>query len=182
MCGWIVITLRLFLDRARIVEKQVPDGIRHHKRSVYSDVSVTAYVTYRELKELEIRGDGEISCETEISTEKLKLRAYGEAEIRLASLKARKFKASLYGVNRLQIRSGEAVTQVYRLFGENKVDTRGLSSTTASARIYGEGKLSLNASDKVRLNAIGEPFIMVSGNAKVSKGITVGRVSVNEGL
>jgi Putative auto-transporter adhesin, head GIN domain len=173
-------TLHLFLDHARVAERHF------HRRNVnfygnkgmYEGVSVTAYVTYTALKTLEIRGDGEISCEDAIVADKFKLRAFGENEIRLSSLKTKKFKASLYGENDVKILSGEANRQVFRLFGENKIDNRGLCSATVSVRVFGEGKLSLNATDEVHFSAFGEPVISVTGNPVISRGIVIGHTSI----
>ena len=173
--------LRIYLDHARVVEKRERtywDGNRR-TQSIYRNASVTAFITFRELKEIEVRGDQELTCQDEINVDKLKLRAYGETQIDLAALNTKKFKASLYGENNLKIRSGEAGHQVYRLFGENKIDTRGLSSTSASTRIYGEGRLSLTASKQLVINAFGEPVIRVNGSPHINKGIVIGRADIH---
>jgi hypothetical protein len=171
--------LRIYLDQARLVDKRERTSDNHSRVSMYNDVSVTAYVTYRFLKELEMRGEETVTCESEIDTDKFKLKVFGETEVNLRSLKAHKFKASLYGVNTIKIKSGESTQQVYRLFGENKIDTRGLESTTASARIYGEGRLRMKATDEVRINSFGEPDIDISGNPHISRGIIIGKAHID---
>ncbi|MEY4929816.1 MAG: hypothetical protein RI909_540 [Bacteroidota bacterium] len=172
--------LKIYLDQARLVDKRERQYSDHHRSrvSMYHDVSITAYVTYRELKELEMRGEETLTCDEEINADKFKLILYGEVEANLASLKAHKFKASLYGVNKVKINAGESDHQVYRLFGENKIDTRGFESITASARIYGEGRLRMKATDEVRINSFGEPDIDISGNPHISKGIIMGRTHI----
>ena len=173
--------LRIYLDHARVVEKQertYDDGNRR-RQGIYRNAFVTAFITFRELKEIEVRGDQELTCQDEINVDKLKLRAYGETQIDLAALNTKKFKASLYGENNLKIRSGDAGHQVYRLFGENKIDTRGLNSTSASTRIYGEGRLSLTASKQLVINAFGEPVIRVNGSPHINKGIVIGRADIH---
>jgi hypothetical protein len=173
--------LRIYLEDARLVEKRERRDSEYgnSKVSVYHDASVTAYVTYRHLNELEMRGEETLTCENAIDADKFKLKVYGEAEVNLASLNAHKFKASLYGVNKINIKSGESVHQVYRLFGENKIDTRGLVSTTATARVYGEGRLKMKATDEVRINAFGEPDIYISGNPHISRGLIIGRSHID---
>ena len=173
-------TLRIYLDHARVVEKQVRryDDHFHGNTGLYSGSSITAFVTYRALKSIEIRGDGELRCDSALVAETFKLRAYGDNEISLASIRATKFKASLYGENELKIRSGETERQVYRLFGENKVLTPGLKSEVAATRIFGEGRVRLSASDKVRVNALGEPIIFVEGTNYIRKGIVIGRADI----
>jgi len=174
-------TLKIYLDHARITEKQERMTVNGHSQrySIYRDASVTAYITYRELKGLEIRGEELISCEGEINTKKLKLKAYGESEIRLAGLNATKFKASLYGRNNLKITDGIVAHQTFRSFGENKIDTRGMKSETASTRVYGEGRISVTTTDEIVINAFGEPEINVRGEGQVVRGIVIGRVDIN---
>lgn len=172
--------LRIYLKHARITERQerVSGDWNSGSRSIYHDASVTAYITYRELKGIEVRGEQEFYCSDEINSDKLKIKAFGEAQLDLAGIHTRKLKASLYGENDLKIRSGETSHQVYRLFGENKIDTRGLRSSSASTRIYGEGHVKLSASREVIINAIGEPEILVEGTPHLSKGIIIGKADI----
>ncbi len=173
--------LKIYLDHAKIIEKQVRrygDDNHKGKHGIYDGSSITAYVTFRELKGVEIRGESELRCDSEIRAEKFKVRAYGENEIVFGSLHTTKFKASLYGENELKIKGGETEHQVYRLFGENTVLTLGMKSAVASTRIYGEGRMRLNASDKVRINALGEPIIFVEGTSYISRGIILGRADI----
>jgi len=169
--------LRIYLDDARMIDKRERRNAENgnSRVSMYHDVNITAFVTYRFLKGLEMRGEETLTCDNEIQADKFKLKVYGEAEVNLASLKAHKFKATLYGENTIKIKSGESAHQVYRLFGENKIDTRGLESTTASAHVYGEGRLRMTASDEVRINAFGEPEIDISGNPHISRGLIIGK-------
>lgn len=174
--------LHIYLEDAKIIEKRrwsYRNDYDYYKRSVYADVSVTAYVTFKQLNSLEKRGEEEVTCQSEIIADKFKLRAYGETEITIQSLKTKKLKTSLYGENNLKIMAGSADRQVYRVFGENKVDTRGMSSYTASTRIYGEGRLSLNASEEVHVTAFGEPNITVKGDAQITKGLVIGVAKIN---
>jgi hypothetical protein len=173
--------LKIYLDHAKVIEKQVRrygDDEHKGKHGIYEGTSITAYVTFKELKAVEIRGESELRCDSEIKAEKFKLRAYGENEITFGALQTTKFKASLYGENELKIKGGETDRQVYRLFGENKVLTLGMKSATAATRIYGEGRVRLNATGKVRVNALGEPIIFVEGTSYISRGIILGRADI----
>ena len=172
--------LRIYLDDARIVEKHRKTHSENYSSniSIYHDAIITAYVTYRELKVLDIRGEEEVTCDGTLDTEKFKLKVYGQADVTLASLHAKKFKAVLYGENKLTIKEGQTGHQRYRLYGVNKIDTQALSSETVSTTIYGEGRLSVNASDEIRINAFGEPRVNVSGNSHISRGIIIGRADI----
>lgn len=172
-------TLHIYLDDARKVEPTVRSGRYGERRSFYEGVSVTAYVTYTTLEALEIRGNQELTCMDPLSSEKFVLRAYGENEITLASLKTDFFKASLYGENKLVVKGGRVVEQRYRLFGENKIDTRELRSAFTSTSIFGEGNLKINSSEEVVVDAFGEPEIDVNGGASVNRRLVFGRASIS---
>lgn len=173
-------TLHLYLDNARKVEKMDPYEPNHgHRRNMYDGVSITAYVTYTYLEGLEIRGNQELTCYDPIESDEFRLRAYGENEITLASLKTDFFKATLYGTNDLKISKGKVVEQKYKLYGENKIDTRELKSAYASASIFGEGHVKLNSTEEVRVDAFGEPNIYVDGGAHVSRRLIIGRTNIH---
>jgi hypothetical protein len=158
-------TLRLYLDDARVTDKLERHG-RHSKRSVYQDVSVTAYVTYRTLERLEVRGAQEVTCHSPIRSEKkFKLKAYGENEINLVSLRTDYFKTVLYGQNRLKIKGGKADYQKYKLYGENRIDASRMKSYSASAMSFGESDVKIYSQDEVRVTAFGETRVSFSGDA-----------------
>jgi hypothetical protein len=173
-------TLHLYLDNARKVEKMDPYEPKHGpRRSMYDGVSITAYVTYRYLEGLEIRGNQELTCYDPIESDEFRLKAYGENEITLASLKTDFFKASLYGTNDLRIKKGKVLEQKYKLYGENKIDTHEMKSAFASTSIFGEGHLKLNSTEEVRIDAFGEPNIYVDGGAHVSRRLVIGRTNIH---
>jgi hypothetical protein len=171
-------TLQIFLDDARRVEKTESDNGHGNRHGIYEGVAVTAYVTYKELDALEIRGSQELICLDAIDTDRFTLKAYGENEITLASLKTEFFKASLYGENKLTIKGGKVIEQKYRLYGQNKINTLELKSAYTSTSIFGEGTLSIASSEEVRINAFGEPKIEVDGGAHVNRRLVFGRTSI----
>jgi len=173
-------TLSIYLDNARKVEKPSSrrDPYGTLNTPMYAGAAITAYVTYRELESLEIRGNQELTCHGPIESDEFRLRAYGENEIRLASLKTDFFKASLYGENELKIKTGSVLEQKYKLYGQNKIDTRDMESLYTTASIFGEGRVRINSSEEVRIDAFGEPSIYVDGGAFVNKRLVFGRTDV----
>jgi hypothetical protein len=173
-------TLHIYLDNARKVEKMDPYSDNHGpRRNMYDGVTITAYVTYTYLEGLEIRGNQELTCYDPIESDEFRLKAYGENEITLASLKTDFFKASMYGTNELKISNGKVVEQKYKLYGENKIDTRALKSAYASTSIFGEGQLRITSTEKVRVDAFGEPDIYVNGGAHVNRRLVIGRTYIH---
>jgi hypothetical protein len=172
-------TLRIYLDKARKVERMKPAEDRYGRReSMYEGASITAYITYQELDVLEIRGEQELTCHDPIESEQFTLRAYGENEITLASLKTEFFKAKLYGENHLRIRKGRTIEQKYLLYGENKIDTREVRSEYIVTSIFGEGSLKVNSTEEVRIDAFGEPKIYVDGGAHINKRLIFGKADI----
>ena len=170
--------LRIYLDDARTIEKHEKTD-NYSKQSIYRDVNITAYVTYVNLNDLEIRGEQELTCLSPIRSENFALRAYGENDITLSHLKTANLQVSLYGENKLTIEDGKAQYQKYRLFGENKIDTRKLRSYSTKATTYGTSKIKLNTDDQLRVNAFGESQISYTGSAHVDKGIVIGENQIS---
>ena len=170
-------TLRIYLDDARVVEKT--ERREHGRRSIYESASITAYVTYVDLKHLEIRGHQELTCNDALKAKKFTLKAYGENEIRLASIKTEYLKTSLYGENNLKIKGGKASYQKYKLYGENKIDSRELKSYATTANIYGDSKIKLNSQDELKVNSFGDSEVRYDGNAQINRGLVFGRANIS---
>ena len=174
-------TLRIYLDGARITVKQRKwrEGNYTYKKPIYDkDVRVTAFVTYRQLNSLEIRGEEEITCQSELRSDAFRLRVYGQARVTLASLKTDTFKARLYGENRVTIQSGRADKQQYRIYGDNQLDTEKLTGKTVSAHSYGDSQLRVYASDRIGVMAFGESNIEYAGGAQLRKGLVIGEITI----
>ncbi len=172
-------TLRVYLDDAKVTEKTQRIN-NHEKRSVYHGASVTAYVTYKELEYLEIRGNQELTCNGPLKAERFTLKAYGENEINLASVKTEYLRTSLYGDNDLKIKGGKAEFQKYKLYGENKIDTQNLKSFSATTTIFGESRIKLSTQDNLKVNAFGESQVSYNGNANVNKGLIFGKTIITK--
>lgn len=174
-------TLRVYLDDAKMTDPmEVFSTHPTEKRSVYYSATITAYVTYRELEHLEVRGSQEITCNSPILAERFVLKAYGENNIKLASVKADYLRTSLYGENDLHIKGGKAEFQKYKLFGENKIDAQALKSYSAIANSFGESRLKLATQDNLKVNAFGESEIEYFGDANVNKGLIFGETQIHK--
>jgi len=171
-------TLHIFLDGARKLEKQVSYNGHRGYHGIYEGAHVTAYVTYKNLEELEIRGEQELTCYSPIESEEFTLRAYGENDITLASLRAAYFKVAMYGENKLLIKDGKVTEQRYKLYGENDVNTLDMKSAYISTSIFGEGDLRVYSAKEVRINAFGEPTVHINGDARVNKRLIFGHATI----
>ena len=173
-------TLQIYLDGSRFTEKRkrVKKNGWAEKESIYSNASVTAYVTYRDMDKLVVRGEQEVEVQGAIKNRKFKLSVYGECSITLASIQTGKFKACLFGQHTLKIKSGIVDTQKYKLFGENKIDAQGIQSEEITSATYGESKLKFNAKENLRLVTFGESDVIIKGGAHINH-LSFGHSSVN---
>lgn len=172
-------TLRIYLDQARKVER--PKRRQHfndNRETMYEGVSVTAYVTYRDLETIEIRGRQDLTCKDLLEAETFTLRAYGENGIHFSSLRTGFFKAKLYGQNDLQIDKGRTLEQKFLLYGENKIDTKGMRSDYIITSIFGEGSLRIHSAEEVRIDAFGGPRIYVDGGANINRRLVIGKANI----
>ncbi len=175
-------TLSIYLDDARItVKQQWQDDSHTRKQAIYAKgTRVIAYVTYRHLNRLQVRGEEEITCQDALVSDAFRLRVYGQATVTLASLKTPDFKAAFYGENKVTIQAGRAVNQRYRSYGENKIDTENLTGETVSAHTYGDSHLRVYASDRIGVTAFGESDISYAGGAQLRKGLVIGDVTIHK--
>lgn len=174
-------SLHIYLDKSKFTEKR--ERVRQNdwegKKGIYSGANITAYITYRHLDKLVVRGEQVVDLLGVTENSTLKLSAYGRCEITVASLQATKFKAALYGNNTLMIKSGEAGKQKYKLFGDNRIEAQALSGQAITSTTYGESKLRLNANEHLKLNTFGESNVIVKGSPEVDK-FTLGQISLKK--
>lgn len=179
-------TLRLYLDDAKYIVK---NGRRFRyenqkgwqdKRMYKDDVRVKAYVTFKTLKRLQVRGSEDIEISSAINNDRFKLKLYGENVIRMAELNTDKFKAVMIGENKLDIRKGKAKKQKYKSIGENWVRADGLDSDLAKASMIGEGMVKLKVDSQLRVSTIGESQVVFNGNPVVKRGLIIGKAEIRK--
>lgn len=167
-------TLRIYLENARMSpghDKRYNGG---SSLPMYEGADVQAFVTYRELKKLSVRGDEKVLCESPLEGKKFKLKMFGEADVTLSSVETRKFKASMFGENDLQIESGNSKIQKYNSFGENKVDAYHFESAYVKTNSFGESKFHVFATEVLRVSTFGESVVKYDGGAQLEKGLIFG--------
>src|SRR5690606_14922447 len=170
-------TLHIFLDKARVAEKTHKHG--YATPSMYSGARLTAYITYRSIEEVEIRGSQELSCVDPIRSRRLVLRAYGENDITFASLNTEYFVTKLYGENTLRIDDGKADFQKYSLYGNNDINPVALKSYSATANLFGESSLHLYTADELKVSSFGEGEVHYAGDAQVNHRLVFGNARVS---
>ncbi len=167
--------LYLYLDGAKNREPVHRDG--NHRYSVYRGGSVHAYVTYRQLSKLVVKGAESVRCDDPIQSDKFTLRLYGEIDAQLASLETSFLRAALYGENKLDIKEGNIDTQIFNLYGQNDVSVSRVINEETRTTSFGENDLELN-SNHLSITAFGETDIGYLGNPAIKKRIMLGESAI----
>ncbi len=175
-------TLRIYLDGARDVtksEKTNENGYEQRK-SIYSGTVVKATVTYKQLKELSLRGEEKIVCKSALEATKFNLTIYGASQVYLDKVDLGHLKTTIYGASYLEIQEGNIGRHKITAYGETKINTLGVDSKSAKIIAYGEGSYRLKVTDDLKVTAFGEATVTYEGNPKVNKGIIIGEATVRK--
>lgn len=162
-------TLHIYLDDAKIVskEEEVLVNGRERDRQIYKGTQVSIIVYYKNLEDVEIRGEEIINFEDAINTEDFDLNIYGSPKVYFIKIIAEKIKVAIYGERYQEIKNGTVEFQRYRCYGESEVNAVDFQSAETRIATYGDNHIVVNVSDQLKVSAFGEAFIQYKGNTKV---------------
>ena len=165
-------TLRIYLEGSRLRPRNVSKNGMNTER--YRDAEITAYVTYKNLKKLSVRGDQRVVCESSLKGKRFKLKTFGDNQVMLTGVETDFFKASMYGDNRVEIDGGRSQKQKYLSFGDNKVYARHYEADFTKTTSFGDGEFFFNTKDVIKVVAFGDADIQYSGGAYLERGLILG--------
>ncbi|CAN5171688.1 hypothetical protein BH23BAC1_BH23BAC1_38760 [soil metagenome] len=169
-------TLSIYLDQAKVYTRSYKtyENGRKRKNPIYRGTLVTAHITYKDLKKLEVRGEETANCISPIIADAFTLILYGESRVTLTSVESERMKILMFGENELEIQEGSINRQKINSYGENKLKAAGVNSRITKINTFGESKFKLNVLDNLRVTAFGESDINYTGDAYLNKGIVIG--------
>ena len=173
-------TLRIYLDDAKTVTKSEKADDYNGKKSIYDGNIVKATVTYKNLKELSLRGEQKFVCESLLEVDKFVLYVYGESRVILNEVKLNNLNTTIYGESYLEIKSGSIGRHKIIAYGESEVNTPIVTTKTAKVTAYGEANIRLMVTDDLKVTSYGEANIAYSGDAKLNKGIVIGDAAIKK--
>ncbi|MCU0451474.1 MAG: DUF2807 domain-containing protein [Bernardetiaceae bacterium] len=167
-------TLHVYLEHARLWTRNRRSlGGSAERR--YRGARVKAYVTFKTLRHLELRGRQRVNLPQPLEAKRFKLRLFGETDVRMAGLQTDYLKVKLFGRNELAIADGRADFQKYKLYGENYVRAKGLAAGRVKTTAFGENNLELNVAQRLSVLALGESEVYYRGGPKVRRRLLLGR-------
>ena len=173
-------TLEIYLEGAKTYDKTIKVHNNGYKQneSYYKGAKVTAYITYKELVGLQLRGEQTAICKDSINAAQFKIKLYGENKVSFAYLNAQRIKGKFYGENKLGINSGNVDMQKFNLYGENELELGNLTGNTVSVNSYGENKLALRAKNNIRVFGFGDLELDYSGEPSLNR-FMIGELRIN---
>lgn len=173
-------TLRVYLEGAKNIPKNEKVYVDGHKtkRSLYKGTQVTATITYSQVDEFSLRGEEQITFQSSIDQEKLRLKIYGESEITFEELQLDELHTTIYGESELWVKTGNVREQRIVAYGESKIHLDEINNSKTKLTVYGEAEFALNTSDQIRITAFGEAVVGYRGTPSIKKGITLGEVRI----
>ena len=172
--------VRMYLDKAKNWEKQkkIYTDYGHFKEAWYEDGYVVAYITYKELSKLVIKGDQDVDLKGSITDDIFKLKVYGDLDIEIDEIRAERMKVKMYGDCSLSFDSGSVAKQKYVLFGEHDIDASAITGELAKLTNFGDSHLDLNP-ERVKMTAFGETDLVVGRGTDVRKGLVIGETDIS---
>lgn len=129
------------------------------------NASIKAYLTFRQLKNLQISGGADVFGQNLFTFENLNLQALGGADVTM-KLKANELNLQVSGGADVDlqgsVREFNAVTS-----GGADLNANGLVAETCTAYAHGGSDMSVNANREITMVAAGASDITYSGSAKV---------------
>lgn len=175
-------TLRVYLDDAKEIPKneKVTKNGREMKVPIYKGTVVTAIITYKTLKELSLRGEEIIVCESPLEENNFRLKIYGESNVTLNEVDFKSLETSIYGESILNIKSGKIEEQKITAYGASEVNALDVKTQTTKITAYGDSILHINADEEIKITAYGEPSLRYKGNPEIKKGLVIGGLQINK--
>lgn len=173
-------TLSIFLDDARITTKNKKERSEYYTGSkpIYNGTVARLIVTYKDINELDLRGEEKFLFESTIEADRLRLKVFGESEVIMNGVDVNTLQAALYGESHLEILAGNVETQKITAYGETTVNTQNVESKETKLTAYGSGTFQLNVADRLKVTSYGEATITYTGNPDVNKGIVIGETTI----
>jgi hypothetical protein len=175
-------TLRLYLEGAKTYtdSRKVKGDHYDYKVPIYKGTVVKATVTYKNLKELSLRGAEKFICQSTIDQNEFDLKIFGESQVYFNEVNLGNLSTTIYGESFLELKEGRVDSQKITAYGETKVNTLNVDCNDAKITAYGEGSYRLAVKDKLKVTAFGEATIAYDGSPEVKKGIVIGEATIQK--
>lgn len=175
-------TLKIYLDGAKTYtkSKKVKNNGQKARMELYQGTQAEVTVIYRNLKDLEVRGEELVELESPLVQDQFDLALYGETDVLIKSAELDNLMVALYGESTLKIEDGEIRFQKYKAYGESEVDALGITNSSAKITAFGESEFRISVSDRLKVTSYGEADVQYRGNPSIDKGVVLGENSITK--
>lgn len=169
-------TLHIYLEDAKMTTKNETDKNNNYKvkHPIYDGTIVRATIIYKKLIDLSLRGEEDIMCKNKLSTDKFKLKIYGESHVYFNDVTFNSLHTTIYGESYFEIKNGKIGKQKIVTYGESEINTIDVDTETVKITAYGESDIRVHASKNIKITSYGEARIKYKGSPEIDKGIVIG--------
>ena len=133
----------------------------------YENVKIYAKIYFKQLKELEFRGDEKLFTKDILIKETFNLRVLGKAQLKIAGIRADDLTIKAYGESVLEILQGSSGQLNIKAYGENKLQLSQLQADQSKITSIGENQIQVYADAILKIKSIGTGIVEYKGNPEV---------------
>ena len=123
-----------------------------------------AFITYRDLGEIELRGSGDVTVTTQIARERLNLSIHGSGDLRVP-VAVRQLELEVFGSGDVHL-SGQTGSGEIELAGSGDIEATKLRAGSMRVRLNGSGDVEVTVSNELDAVVNGSGDVTYRGNPK----------------
>ncbi|MEM6631681.1 MAG: DUF2807 domain-containing protein [Bacteroidota bacterium] len=140
----------------------------------FRNVRVKVFLTYKDLNQVSMRGDGSFHCRGPIQGEAFSISLVGDSEAQFSSWKVDQLKASIIGDGKIHMGTGEARRQIWKVLGDGKIEASNLKARECRIRSLGDSDIRVYATRGLTYKIIGESSISYKGSPNIKGAFSIG--------
>jgi hypothetical protein len=152
-CGLTILAKESYFDRLDVSSKDGTLSIDLEGKNFKTNKSIVVYINFRDLEKLEIEGAVDLTCNTQIRSNNLKIEFEGAGNVEL-DIKVNKLIAEIAGVGNFEI-EGETDYHKVEFSGIGNYEAQDLRSKYTIVESNGIGSVKVYASNKFKGEANG---------------------------
>ncbi|GEM_PF-2054010 len=135
----------------------------------YEGIRIYAKLYFRDLEELDFRGDQKLFCKDEIRNEEFEMKIYGECEVKLSAINVINGAIKSYGENEIEVLGGNSENLKIISYGESEIKVQGVRCEDIKLTSFGESEIEVFAENILKVKVIGEGEIRYKGDPEVKE-------------
>ena len=175
-------TLHIYLEGAKSYTKNETEQGNGYKvkKPIYTGTEVYARIIYKKIDDLSLRGEERFVFKDAFRQNKLKLKVYGESNIRFENVSVQQLNTTLYGESKVKLKAGKIDKMKVTAYGEAEVNALSVKINELKVTAYGEASVKAQVDILLKVTAYGEAEIRYKGSPRIEKGLVIGDATIEK--